>query len=111
MKPEIHEQLARTTHPRALAESIYAHCAPWAPLSRIDLICNEREARPRIACFVETPSMHAARQLALHLGATVFGIQGVLFELAHGAGFVCSPFQHNGDDTLPVRVNFDCLRR
>lgn len=110
MKQELLEQLASAANPRALAESIYSHCAPAAAIRRIDLICNERDSRRAIACFVATPSLHAARALALHLGATVFGEQGVVFEVPRRADFACSELHHAGDAALPVRVRFDCLR-
>ncbi len=104
------EQLSAATDPRDLSGLIYRHCAPLTPISKIDLICNERAALWNIACFVETPSLHDASQLAQHLGATVFGVHGVVFEMPRPAAFACAPFLHDGDAQLPVRVVFNCMR-
>jgi hypothetical protein len=104
-------RIAATKTPLELSEQIYRHCAALADVSKIDLICNESDSRLCIACFIETPSLHEARQLARHLGVTVFGEQGLVFDLPRPDGFLCKPFTHPGDAALPARVVFTCLVR
>lgn len=104
-------RVAATKNPRELSELIYRHCASQAGIRKIDLICNEMNDVRRIACFIEMPSIAEARQLAQHLGVTVFGEQGLVFELPRPGGFRCVPFSHPGDDALPARVVFNCLVR
>lgn len=104
-------RIAATKTPMELSEQIYRHCAALAGIRKIDLICSETDRKRRIACFIETASLHEARQLAQHLGVTVFGEQGLVFELPRPDGFHCEPLAHPGDAALPARVVFNCLGR
>lgn len=104
-------RIAAVKSPLALSEQIYRHCAPIAGIRKIDLICNETDGQRGIACFIETPSLQEARQLAQYLGVTVFGEQGLVFELPRPDGFRCEPLDHPGDSALPARVVFNCLVR
>lgn len=90
---------------------IYRLCVSAAAVKKIDLICNEKLGRTSIACFVETPSMQEARQLARHLGVTLFGEHGLIFDLPRPDGFQCAHYSHHGDAALPARVAFNCLVR
>ncbi|MCC6657142.1 MAG: hypothetical protein IT512_03030 [Rhodocyclaceae bacterium] len=111
LSPEFLKQAAEAKTPDALATLIYRLCAPLAGVRKIDLICNEKHEQKHIACFIETPSLSEARRLAQHLGVTVFGEQGLVFELPRPDGFRCAPYVHPGDPVLPVRVAFSCLVR
>ena len=111
LSPEFLKQAAEAKTPDALATLIYRLCAPLAGVRKIDLICNEKHEQKHIACFIETPSLSEARRLAQHLGVTVFGEQGLVFELPRPDGFRCAPYAHPGDPVLPVRVAFNCLVR
>jgi hypothetical protein len=104
-------RVAGTKNPQELSDLIYRLCVSTAAVKKIDLICNEKLGRLSIACFIETPSQHEARRLAQHLGVTVFGEQGLVFELPRPDGFQCDPFSHPGDAALPARVVFNCLVR
>lgn len=111
LSPEFLNRVAEVRTPAALSALIYQLCAPLAGVSKIDLICNEAHGRRSIACFIETPSLSEARRLAQHLGVTIFGEQGLVFELPRPDGFQCAPYSHPGDDVLPARVAFNCLVR
>lgn len=111
LSPEFLKRVAEAKTPDALATLIYRRCAPLAGVRKIDLICNEKHEQKHIACFIETPSLSEARRLAQHLGVTVFGEQGLVFELPRPDGFRCAPYVHPGDPVLPVRVAFSCLVR
>lgn len=111
LSPEFLNRVAEARTPEALSTLIYRLCAPLVGVRKIDLICNEAQAQLRIACFIETPSLSEARQLAQHLGVTVFGEQGLVFELPRPDGFQCVPYAHPGDAALPARVAFNCLAR
>jgi len=104
-------RVAEARTPEALSALIYRLCAPLAGVRKIDLICNEAHDLRRIACFIETPSLNEARQLAQHLGVTIFGEQGLVLDLPHPNGFQCAPYSHPGDAALPARVSFNCLVR
>ena len=111
LSPEFLNRVAEARTPEALSTLIYRLCAPLVGVRKIDLICNEAQAQLRIACFVETPSLMEARQLAQHLGVTIFGEQGLVFELPRPDGFQCASYSHPGDAALPARVAFNCLVR
>lgn len=104
-------RVAGTKSPMGLSEVIYRHCAGLAGIRKIDLICNEKLGRLSIACFIETPSQQEARLLAQYLGVTVFGEQGLVFELPRPDGFQCQSYSHPGDAALPARAVFNCLVR
>lgn len=104
-------RIAAAKTPMDLSEQIYRHCASLAGVRKIDLICNETDQQLRIACFIETASLGEARLLARHLGVSVFGEQGLVFDLPRPDGFRCEPYAHPGDDALPARVVFNCLVR
>lgn len=104
-------RVAATTDPQGLSERIYDYCAPLAEIRKIDLICNETNHIRRIACFIETPTLREAHRLAQHLGVTVFGEQGLVFELPFPDGFRCAPYSHPGNGARPARVVFNCLVR
>lgn len=109
LDPAFLNRLSSASGPMPLAELIYRQSEPVSKVSRINLICSERAGNRFIVCFVETPSPNDARNLAEHLGATVFGEQGIAFDLPRPGNFDCRPFRHENDATLPIRIVFDCL--
>lgn len=111
LNSDLLSRVAGAKTPRELSERIYRYCIGFAGVSKINLICNELDHRRHIACFVETPSLQEAQQLALHLRVTVFGEQCLVFELPRPDAFRCQPYEHPGDDALPARVVFNCLVR
>lgn len=109
LDPDFLKQLSSASEPMALADLICRKSAPVSKISRINLICSERAGKRFIVCFAETPSPNDARNLAEHLGGTVFGEQGIAFDLPKPGNFDCSPFRHESDATLPVSIVFNCL--
>lgn len=109
LDPAFLNQLSSASEPLALADLIYRRSEPVSKISKINMICSERVGKRFIVCFADTPSPNDARNLAKHLGAAVFGEQGIAFDLPKPGNFDCSQFQHDGNATLPIPIAFNCL--